>query len=191
MSRTVHGRSTITSPRTPSAPSSSAAATGCSPIPWPAPMPVPTSIRWSRPARPTASIPTPTWSTSSASSPLPKPPTTSNPYCLGQAVADRFCLYIIASAIVNGDVNKALTVSLAINFNGEFVAEWWVSADVHAFIMDDKNQAGHGYGIADSSDVCSTPLWLSKQRHKRNLTMKPEVTGRLAAIAFNCHRKRP
>ena len=82
-------------------------------------------------------------------------------------------------------------VSLAINFNGEFVAEWWVSADVHAFIMDDKNQAGHGYGIADSSDVCSTPLWLSKQRHKRNLTMKPEVTGRLAAIAFNCHRKRP
>ncbi|MBI5861011.1 MAG: hypothetical protein HZB64_02340 [Rhodocyclales bacterium] len=82
-------------------------------------------------------------------------------------------------------------VSLAINFNGEFVAEWWVSADVHAFIMDDKNQAGHGYGIADSSDVCSTPLWLSKQWHKRNLTMKPEVTGRLAAIAFNCHQKRP
>jgi transposase len=43
--------------------------------------------------------------------PTPKPPTTSKPFCPGvwQAVADRFRHYLIASAIVNGGVNRALT----------------------------------------------------------------------------------
>jgi hypothetical protein len=77
-------------------------------------MPAPTSIRWSRRARPMASIPTPIWSASSANSPPLKPPTTSKPSCLGvwQAVADRLRFYSIASAIVNGGVNRALTTSL-------------------------------------------------------------------------------
>ncbi|MFA7293614.1 MAG: IS66 family transposase [Rhodocyclaceae bacterium] len=83
MSRMALGPSTTICARTPSARSSSAAATGCSPIPWPAPMPAPTSTRSSKPARPTASIPMPTSLASSASSPPPNRPTTSRRCCPG------------------------------------------------------------------------------------------------------------
>lgn len=48
-------------------------------------------------------------------------------------------------------------MELAFNFDCEGVAGW-LGADVHVAIMDAKKQAGHGYGVADSRDVFSTPL---------------------------------